>query len=417
MSAAAGAVGIAVGGRLRVRRGVSAQLLALGSQAAGAAQIWLLVREGVGPASDVYFLCFGGGQLVISVWVLGFVYPRQLAHRERSWGRTESLSPYVAAGAVVAAAVYAACVGYPWQLLSAIAAPLAVAAAAGAAAATYAAGLACAGRPLALAGVALPANLVACAAMSSVAVHPAATPIAMCVGLAFGNVILMCLLRRPAHTVLRASSVSDERCTPLPDERWLLLASVVGGVSPLLAQAVLATFPAGRLSAFSVVTRLGLAATTIGVNAVLPLVLSWRQVEHTLLWRVSWASILAAPAVALGVRMGLPDNPVAGLSAPVLTLLAGWAGLCPAATIATRLTIVSGRLRVFRATALVNAGLTVVFLAGAVRMHQLLYVALSYLVVEAGVLTVLMGTARRYGAAGAVTAATAAVVITALVPL
>ena len=251
-----------------VGRVAGAQATAVVAQALGALQLLLLLRAGAGRSSDAYFVVFAAGQLVISIWVLGVADPRQLADPALSW-RGRGRAAAVAAGAcALGASAYLLAVGYPAGTVLPVGGLLAVATAAAAAANCQAAVLACAGSPKPLAGVTILPNLMACAGLVVSMWHGSAV-VDMCVGVAAGNLALLPLQAGRVRRTLHDRPTAAGAASPTP--RWLLYGSVVGNLAPLVLQASLATLPGGRVSAFSAASRLALAATSVGVSSVLPL--------------------------------------------------------------------------------------------------------------------------------------------------
>jgi hypothetical protein len=379
--------------RRRRHSALAAQLCALASQAGGALQLLLLLRAGTSRSTDAYFLCFAAGQLVTSIWVLGVVYPRHLADPSRSWAGVTARAMWTAAGLVLVATGYALTIGYSWRTLLGISLPLVVAATAAAAATTYAAALGCSGRPLPLAGVALPANAAACLGLATaVLTRPSLAGPFMCIGLAAGNVLLAVGLRRRAEPIMSVVATPAGGRPKAPSgDKWLLVGSIAGGLSPVLFQALVASFPKGELTEFGVVTRLGLALTTVGLNAMLPLMLSWRYVATVRLRQLTWAGVLMSVPAAVLVRVAVGRDVLGtSLDGSVLAALVAWALLCPSTNIAARLVVLRNDFRVFRWTAAANLTLTAAAGAVAVARHDLLPVALGYLSVEAAVTGLLL---------------------------
>jgi hypothetical protein len=354
----------------RARRGVlGAQATALAAQTAGALQLLLLVRGGTNRSTDAYFVLLGAGQLVSAIWVLGVVYPRRLADAALSWRGLDAVAAVMAAISTVAAAGYLRLIGYSGHVLLPLLLALVVAAAASAAASCKAAMLACAGRPRPMAGLALVPNLFACLGLLE-PWTPGSPALRMSVGLAMGSLALLPFLTVATRSV--PTGVGDTAQPPgaAAGSRWLLYGSVIGNLAPVALQSALATLPGGRLTAFSVASRLALAATSVGLNSVLPLLVSWQRYDAAMVRRLCRLALVAAPAgtasaCALAALLGSPHQ----FGAPAVVLLVAWAFVTPTTTLATQATVREGDLRSFRWTGSFNllatsAGIGLLLLLG-----------------------------------------------------
>lgn len=380
-------VAVAAPGRRHGRRIVTAQAAAFASQLFGSLQLVLLLHAGVSRATDAYFLIFGATQLMVSGWIVGVIYPRQLAQPGTDWAQIPRRAVVFSALVTGLATGYAIALGYPVGITISVAVPLLLSAAAAARATVDACRLACVGRATELAGVALPANVVACVALLTVGGHGSSTATtAMCAGLLLGNLGAASALRRRVASIVDVPPAVAPRRAP-----WLVVAAITAALSPLVMQAAVATFPSGDLSAFSVAYKFGLALTGIGLNSMLPLLLSWHRVEHDVLRRIVWCALtVALPAAYLAKLIATASGTTHYLSPAVVTAMTAWALICPATAIATRLTVITKDLRYFRFTAVANAALTIATVVTALCTHESVVVAAGLLVVEAAVTAILL---------------------------
>ncbi|MFL6240730.1 MAG: hypothetical protein ACJ735_14690 [Actinomycetes bacterium] len=374
-----------------LRTGVSAQLLATASQLVGFAQLLLLIAPGSSRTTDAYMILFGATQLVVTVWIVGVVYPTHLAEPARAWKHTVACSGAAAAVLAAAGVGFLLALGYPVAPVVGVGTALALSGALAAAAATYSVILACAGRPLSLAGLALLPNVVATAAL--LATHGTTSTtrtVAMCGALALGNGALCCLLQPRAHEVLSHCRVSQPTPSVVRPRGWLVMAAIVGGISPLALQGALAAFPQGVLTHFTVAYKFGLTLTGALVNSLLPLLVSWRNLARARLRQTVLVSLSAAGPAALVCRELAGHNTFGTSLAPAaIALLAGWAFVVPTTSVATQIVVRSGDFLAFRTTGLLNGGLTSAGIVYAVITRQPTAVALTLLVVQVAVSVVL----------------------------
>jgi len=347
-------------------RAVRARSVGAVSNALGLVQVSLLVtRCGFSRTTDAYVVLFAFGQAVLAVWVQGIVYPARLAvgRDAGGWRRTQLM----AAGAALLFQVVAAGIlvlqGFPMGTVLPLALPLVVAQSAGAASAVLGVRHACAGRPALMAGLAAPANALACVALLA-SPQGAVAAQRMCWGLAVGNVTLLGLLTArslgggDANAPTATSPPLRGRC------HWLVVNAAVGYAGGLLLQTAAAELPRGTATVYGIVTRVVGAAVGIGVNAALPALVHWSRdgaaEAHHLLGRVLRG---AAPLLALLAAGAVLEPRYVRVAAAG----AGWLALAAAAALVAQVTYAAGAFQAFRQPALITLPATAACVAVALR--------------------------------------------------
>lgn len=284
----------------RVVRGAVAHArapaVAAASQFLGLVQIYLLTRQhGAGTASDAYFFLFSMSLLPTQVLLVGVAYPILLnsgsGAERRSVSQLQRLVPAVCVGSV---AVGTAWLFHVHRLTDAIGVLVAACAANGFISAINwhrALRIAADGNAMWLAGVALPANAVACLAIIDPWNSASTRATAMVLGLLVGNLILCGAFVRANAPVPTATAdvaiatglvprtlTPDRRGVELTarrrDDLWYLAKSVLGYAGGNVIQALALLLPAASVTILNVVMRLvGVLPTTV-VSTLLPRVVN-----------------------------------------------------------------------------------------------------------------------------------------------
>lgn len=267
---------------MRIRnRILQAQSVTGLSQVLGTLQFLLLISsKSFGRPSDVFTLLFLCGQAPLSVAVIGFLYPEALANTDSTnWTRAVWRTAFSSVVAVAAGAAYLMLMGYPQKDVLVIGVLLVPSSAAATAASVYAVSLACRGKALFLAGLAVPANFGACIFLIAFRGAAGITCAAvMCLGLFLGNMVLWRVARRE-HLRCAISAKNIMKITKIATKSrvWLAVSGVTGYGGALLLAAGASHLPAGRATLLSLITKTGAAVVGVGLNAALSVLINWES--------------------------------------------------------------------------------------------------------------------------------------------
>ena len=377
---------------LGIRRLLLLQTTALLSQVLGAGVVVILLREATGRSADAYFLLYGAGQLVVSLWLIGVVYPRRLSTgNDEAWARTASVSSIGASVCVGAATGYAALVGYPLSVLATIAPMLAVASSALAITTTWAVAAACHGRPYALSSTTLLASALALLTWLAIQPRTSRDTVAWVVG----ATMVANLVSAAAGYLYgkRLTTTVITRSLPMArGESWLLIGSAVGTLSPMALQAATAALPAGELTRLGATIRVGSAVAAIMVTSVLPAFVNWHHYWEAALQRL--ILIAAGSGVASAWLVGMAfiswSSPTEWLTPEIAVTVLLWVSHATVTSIGTQMAVGRGTLFVFRDSAVANILVTAIGIAVVLSRSSLAAAIASLLAVHAIVNAVLL---------------------------
>jgi hypothetical protein len=299
------------------------------SQLVGLIQIVLLTRGGAaGLATDTYFFLFNLSLLPVQILLAGLLYPTLL---NQTLGHSRSrLIHWVRLGTpflcVVAVALGA---GWLWHLNkfpSDLYFLMALCALNGFISAHiwyHCLEIAIEGRALWLAGVALPANLIACLAIAKAWDPASLRATLMVAGLVLGNVMLLSYMTLTGRT---RHPEADHLAAPTRSHTlgsiWFLAKSITGYASLNIVQALALLLPAASLTLVSVMTRIVGSFSTTVISSMLPRFVNRYSDSQTAVKRfLRWMTgVLLVPFVVvalLGLAAHIPY-------APYPTLVAAW---------------------------------------------------------------------------------------------
>lgn len=259
---------------VRTRRAViRGPLAATASQAVGLLQIGLLLlRGGATDETDTYFYLFTAGLTPVHILVVGVMYPLLLNAQpisQRGLARIRVAAPITAAAFVAGGCLWIARARQLDEHLLTIAVILAVNAILQGCLYFRAVAAEAGGDALWTAGIALPANACACAALLWPWEDSSAATTAMVVGLVVGNAVLLVVVtrRRIGQAVLdRAPTVTARHRGSL----WFFAKSAVGYLSTTVLASLAVLLPASGVTVLALANRVVGALVTTLINAVMP---------------------------------------------------------------------------------------------------------------------------------------------------
>lgn len=296
----------------------------------------LLLHGGATNATDTYFYLFSLGLTPTLILIVGVMYPMLLNRdgiTQRGLRRIRWVTPVLAAACVL--------VGYGWlaanrdmgAALLVIACVMSLNSVLQAAIYYRSAAAEAGGDALWISGVALPANLAACAVLVWPWGSSMTATLAMVIALTVGNVVSLLLVtyRRVGQAVLDAAPED------LPLHRgsiWFLAKASVGYVSLSVFSTLAVTLPASSVTVLNLASKLvGAVATTL-TNAVMP-VLVHQDTQST----AGARKLLRLLAGGLSVVGGIATVAVAVIEprlAPTAAVISLWAVSSSAAAVAQR---------------------------------------------------------------------------------
>jgi len=335
--------------------GSPARLCAVSSTGLSVLQAGLLLRVvGATRSADTFFVLFAFGQAVLTVGVVGILYPARLAEGGDSgrWRRPLSLAAASGAASTALGAGLLLVEGYVAARVMTVAALLAASSAAAGAAGVLAVRRACAGRSSLLAGLAVPANATACAALL---VPATSSVVGMSSGLLVGNACLLaCLLASSGSQRARLRSAPADR-HPAPS-RWLAANATAGYAAALTLQAAAAQLPAGTATVYALGTRVVYAFLSIGLTSVLPMLVHWGSQEgDALRWT---ARRLLVPGTWVLLAIAMLSAVVLPAALPAAALL-GWLLVAAGATLVVQVTYGAGDFTALKVPALLAPPISV----------------------------------------------------------
>lgn len=252
----------------------AAPLLAMSSQAVGMVQLFLmLLRHGATNATDVYLYLFNLGNLPNQIVAVGVLYPLLLSPERLSRRRARAiriLLPISATAVMLGGAAWLQvngrfdggtlliallCLINAW--IQAGIWPMAVAAEAS-------------GDPRWMAGVALPANVVACLGLLVPSFESTSEVSSMVGGLVLGNVLLLALMlsKRVGSEVFLSLSAANGGGSR--SQWWFGGKSAVGYGGLVVIQSIALILPPSSLTLVAIPTKVVGAISVALVNAVMP---------------------------------------------------------------------------------------------------------------------------------------------------
>lgn len=262
-----------------LRKVLRAPAMSIASQGVGVLQLGLLLlRAGANEATDAYYYLFNMGMLSISGIVVGVVYPsllnqQRLSRSDLRWLR--NLVPVLCLLIVGGGAAWLAVNGrlgqglYLLAVLSGANAVVqarlwfrAVAAEAG-------------GHAVWIAGVALPANIMAVVALAPPWPAPNLAVTAMTGGLLVGNIGLLVVMRRRCvgdDVLVHGAAVTGSRS----GSAWFLGTAGVAFVSQSVMQSLAVLLPAAGLTLLNLATKVVGSISAAFVNATMPMLVHER---------------------------------------------------------------------------------------------------------------------------------------------
>jgi hypothetical protein len=255
------------------------------SQFVGLVQIVLLTRDGgAGHGSDAYFFLFSMALLPIQILLAGLFYPlllNQTGTKPQTLRRLKVFTPVACVITVIVGALWLWHLG---QLTSALYGLVTLCALNGFVSAIlwyHCLELTADGEALWLAGVALPANLVACLVIANAWSPSTARATIMVGGLLIGNIALFIFLWATGRTrtvtrlehVVAAPSASHAG-------GWFLAKSVTGYASQDMLEALALLLPAASLTILNIINRIVGSVSTAVVSSVLPKLVNRTSTSH-----------------------------------------------------------------------------------------------------------------------------------------
>ena len=280
-----------------------APVASIASQAVGLAQLGLLLlRAGANEATDAYFYLFNLGMLAITGIIAGVVYPSLLSAERLSRSDLRLVRNAVPVLSLLMVAGGAAWLAvnqrlgtglYALVALSGVNAMVqgrlwfrAVAAEAG-------------GHALWIAGVALPANVLAVAALAPPWRDPEIAVTAMVGGLLVGNLALLAVMarRRIGDDVIAESPAVGSRA----GSAWFSGTASFGFVAQTVMQSLAVLLPAASITVLNLANKLVASISATFVNASMPLLVHGRTDSPALARRFLRVVVLVEAVVGAGV--------------------------------------------------------------------------------------------------------------------
>jgi hypothetical protein len=276
------------------------------SQFIGLVQILLLTRNGgAGSGSDAYFFLFSMALLPIQILLAGLLYPlllNQTGTTPRTLRRLRLLTPWACVIMVMVGALWLWHLG---KLTPSIYGLVILCALNGLVSARlwyYCLELAADGEVIWLAGVALPANILACLVIVNAWSPSTARATIMVGGLLAGNIALLIYLSATG----RASTTDHPHVDPTTSTRssggWFLAKSVTGYASQDILEALALLLPAASLTILNIINRIVGSISTTVVSSVLPKLVNRQSTSRAdVATFTRWlAAILALPFCIVG---------------------------------------------------------------------------------------------------------------------
>ena len=317
-----------------VKKALRAPAMSIASQAVGVLQLGLLLlRAGANEATDAFYYLFNLGMVSITGIIVGVVYP-SLLNRERlsrsdlRWIR--NLVPVLCLLVVGGGAAWLAAndrLGNELYLLAVLSGANAVVQArlwfrAIAAEA--------AGHAIWIAGVALPANLIAVAALAPPWPAPNLAVTAMTGGLLLGNLVLLGVMRhrRVGDAVLVDGAAATGSRS---GSAWFLGTASVAFVSQAVLQSLAVLLPAAGLTILNLASKIVGSISAAFVNATMPLLVHERTdspaAARRFLRIVMLAEALGGTVLVIGTYLVRPDIAVAAVVVAVWMVGSGAAAV------------------------------------------------------------------------------------------
>jgi hypothetical protein len=266
-------------GRSNWRRGVAylhAPAVATLSQFIGLVQIVLLTRSGgAGRGSDAYFFLYSMAFLPTQILLAGLLYPLLLSQTgaaPQTLQRLKALTPWSCVLMVMLGVFWLWHLGHLTPQLYALAILSALNGFVAAKLWYHCLELTADGEVIWLAGIALPANLLACVSIGYAWTPSSLRATVMVGGLLIGNIALFAYLRatgrtksapRSAHSAAAASAAPRS-------SGWFLAKSITGYASQDALEALALLLPAASLTILNILNRIVGSISTAMVSSILP---------------------------------------------------------------------------------------------------------------------------------------------------
>jgi hypothetical protein len=317
-----------------LKRALRAPAMSIASQGVGVLQLGLLLlRAGANEATDAFYYLFNLGMLSITGIVVGVVYPSLLNQERLSRSdlrRLRNLVPVLCLLVVAGGAGWLTAndrLGPGLYLLAVLSGAnavvqarlwfRAVAAEAG-------------GQALWIAGVALPANLTAVAALAPPWPAPNLAVTAMSGGLLLGNLVLLVVMRRrrvgDAVLVHGAATTGSRR-----GSAWFLGTAAAAFLSQTVLQSLAVLLPAAGLTILNLASKVVGSISAAFVNATMPLLVHERTDSpapaRRFLRIVVLVEALGGALLVLGTHLVRPDATLAAVVVAVWMVGSGSAAV------------------------------------------------------------------------------------------
>jgi hypothetical protein len=245
------------------------------SQFIGLVQIVLLTRNGgAGRGSDAYFFLFSMALLPIQILLAGLLYPlllNQTGTTTRTLRRLRLLTPWACVMMVMVGALWLWHLGKLTPSIYGLVALCAINGFVSAKLWYHSLELAADGEAIWLAGVALPANVLACLFIVNAWSPSTARATIMVGGLLVGNIALLTYLTMTGRTrPINHPQKMDPTTSTRKSGGWFLAKAVTGYASQDILEALALLLPAASLTILNVINRIVGSISTTVVSSILP---------------------------------------------------------------------------------------------------------------------------------------------------
>ena len=291
---------------LPVRTFLRAPVASIASQAVGLLQLGLLLlRAGANQATDAFYYLFSLGMVSITGIIVGVVYPSLLNHERLSRSDLRSIRNAVPVLSLLMVGGGAAWLGVNDRLGSGLYALVALSGANAVVQARLwfrAVAAEAGGQAVWIAGVALPANIIAVAALAPQWRTPELAVTAMAGGLLAGNIGLLLIMerRRVGDDVVRDSPDASSR----KGSTWFLGTACSAFVAQTVMQSLAVLLPAASLTLLNLANKLVGSIAAAFVNATMPLLVHGRTESPTMARRFLRVVVLVEAVGGVALLVG-----------------------------------------------------------------------------------------------------------------